>query len=167
MQDSHILSVLTPRINIHFLQVGPALLVLGEEPRRYGLKASLLERLKAHYRSIGKADMLQANLMKNFRCHLQILKFASEMFYKSLVRPSHVTSSTQSHPNFPFPLVFVCTNKELTDHYDKAVNRDEASILMGVLRQNLMEQMKVCVMSSSRGQVCMLSTCVSNGQHLL
>ena len=98
--------------------------------------------------------MFQANLMKNFRCHQQILKFASEMFYKSLVTPSHVTSSCWSHPGFSFPLVFVCTSKEIVDHYDKAVNRDEASIVMGMLGKNLeIEPKNVCVMSSSRGQV--------------
>ena len=95
--------------------------------------------------------------MKNFRCHQQILKFASEMFYKSLVTPSHVTLSCQSHPGFRFPLVFVCTSKEIVDHYDKAVNREEASILMAELGKNLKIEQKmrrnVCVMSSSRGQV--------------
>lgn len=94
--------------------------------------------------------------MKNFRCHQKILKFASEMFYKSLVSPSRVTSSCWSHPGFPFPLVFVCTSKEIIDHYDKAVNIDEASVLMGMLGKNLeieQEVRNVCVMSSSRGQV--------------
>lgn len=165
-----IVSLITP-----FLQVGPALLVLGEVPREYGLKASLLERLKAHYRQIGKGNRLQAFLMKNFRCHQHILRFASEMFYKSLVTPSQVTLSGQSHPNYPFPLVFVCTSKEVVNQYDKAVNRDEAGILMSMLGKDLeikQKEVNVCVMSSSRGQVSndimcskYVSTQVTNRMH--
>lgn len=150
------------------MQVGPALLVLGKEAREYGLKTSLLERLKARYKDIGaKTNILQANLMKNFRCHELILKFASQMFYKSIVIPSHITSSIQSHPDFPFPLVFVCTSDEEIRNYDQTVNKGEADILMNMLGQHLQQNKKnnICVMSSSRGQVQVCTCMCSSNQY--
>ena len=137
--------------------MGPALLVLGEEPRENGLKVSLLERLKAHYRAIGdKTNYLQANLTENYRCHKCILKFASEMFYKSSVMPSSVTDNIRSVHGFPFPMVFICTSSECIGNYDGTVNKREAGILMSMLSQNLKHiilRQRVCVVSSSRGQV--------------
>ena len=136
--------------------MGPALLVLGEEARENGLKVSLLERLKAHYRAIGdKTNYLQANLTENYRCHKYILKFASEMFYKSNVMRSSVTDNIHSVHGFPFPMVFVCTGSECIGNYEGTVNEKEAIILMSMLSQNqkhILKQ-KICVMSSSRGQV--------------
>ena len=132
------------------------MLVLGEEARENGLKVSLLERLKALYQSIGdKANSHQASLMSNFRCHKLILEFASQMFYKSTVKPSHVTSHIQSPHGFPFPLVFVCTSVKDIDNYDQSVNDREAMNLMDMLQQHLNENRgrQVCVMSSSRAQV--------------
>lgn len=137
------------------------MLVLGEEARENGLKVSLLERLKAHYRAIGdKANYLQANLTENYRCHKHILKFASEMFYKSSVMQSSVTDTIHSLYGFAFPLVFVCTSAEDINTYNKTVNKKEAVILMDMLSQNLKHilEKKVCVMSSSRGQV--INTCI-------
>ena len=132
------------------------MLVLGEEARENGLKVSLLERLKALYQSIGaKANSHQANLMKNFRCHKLILEFASKMFYRSTVKPSHVTLHIQSPHGFPFPLVFVCTSVNKIDNYDQSVNEQEAVNLMDMLRQHHRENRgrQICVMSSSRAQV--------------
>ena len=132
------------------------MLVLGEEARENGLKVSLLERLKALYRSIGdKTNFQQANLMNNFRCHKLILEFASKMFYKSTVKPSPVTSHIQSPHGFSFPLVFVCTSVKEIDNYDQSVNDEEAMNLMDMLQQHIRENRghQICVMSSSRAQV--------------
>ena len=139
------------------LQVGPGLLVLGEEARKYGLKVSLLERLWAHYKTFGeKSKYLQANLTHNYRCHHLILKFASDMFYKSTVQPSSVTYTIPTCHGFPYPLVFVCTGIEEIHSYDNSVNEKEANILMKILDQQLRNEgkrIKVCIMSSSRSQV--------------
>ena len=132
-------------------------MVLGEEAREHGLKTSLLERLKLRYKAIGeKTKYLQTNLMENYRCHRDILKFASDMFYMSCVKPSAVTSSITVPYGFPYPLVFVCTSMEEIGHYEGSTNQFEADILMNMLNEHLIMGgvTKISVMSSSRGQVC-------------
>ena len=131
--------------------------MLGEEARQYGFKASLLERLQRHYKRIGdKASILQATLKTNFRCQEDILRFASDLFYDSSVKVSRTCSSIQPHPEFPYPLVFVCTSDKELRTYENTVNQKEADLLMNLLvdhsRHN--RTRNVCVMSSSRGQVC-------------
>ena len=120
------------------------------------MKVSLLERLKAHYKAIGKkTEILQADLKENYRCQKVILKFASDMFYRSTVRASNVTANIHPLHGFTFPLVFVCTSIEHMTNYEQTVNRGEADILIHMLGQHL-EQNEghvTCVMSSSRSQV--------------
>lgn len=132
-------------------------MVLGEEARKYGLKVSLLERLHTHYKAIGEmSKYLQADLTENYRCHPLILKFASEMFYKSTIKPSIITSRIPNFHGFKYPLVFVCTDIEEIESYEKSVNEKEANILMDMLDHHHREEMymcKVCIMSSSRNQV--------------
>ena len=140
-----------------YTQVGPSLLVLGEEARNYGLKASLLERLKFCYIAIGeKTQYLQTNLMENYRCHEHILKFASEMFYLSSVKHSAVTSNIKIPYGFPYPLVFICTSIKEVKNYSDCTNEAEADILMNMLSGHIkMGGVKrISVMSSSRAQVC-------------
>ena len=132
------------------------MLVLGEEARENGLKVSLLERLNTLYKSIGgNTKSHQADLVHNFRSHELILEFASQMFYKSTVKPSHVTPHIPCHRDFPFPIVFVCTSVKKIGNYDQPVNVEEAKNLMNMLTQHLRvnEGRQICVMSSSRAQV--------------
>ena len=126
--------------------------MLGKEARENGLKVSLLERLQHYYEKIGdRTNILQATLRTCFRCQEHILKFASKLFYDS-----HVNVN-QPHPEFPYPLVFVCTSDREIWNSDASVNQEEANLLM----KHLMDDSKrdkirnVCVLSSSRGQVCM------------
>lgn len=137
------------------------MLVLGEEAQENGLKASLLERLQSHYKMIGdKTVTLQASLQTNFRCHEHILSFASDLFYGSHVRTSHICKRIQPHPDFPYPLVFVCSSKKEISNYESSVNEEEAVLLFNKLVELstcLPDGCKsnVCVLSSSRGQVGM------------
>ena len=131
--------------------------MLGEEARHYGLKESLLERLQRHYKTFGdKASILQATLQTNFRCQEDILRFASELFYNSSVKVSRISKSIQPHPEFPYPLVFVCTSDKELRNYENTVNEKEADLLMNLLMDHIRQNKtkNVCVMSSSRGQVC-------------
>ena len=109
-----------------------------------------------------KAATLQASLQTNFRCHEHILTFASELFYGSHVRTSQKCKRIQPHPLFPYPLVFVCTSKEVISNYESSVNEEEASLLLSKLIElssGFQDDCtsSVCVLSSSRGQV---STCI-------
>ena len=132
------------------------MLVLGEEAQVYGLKASLLERLQDRYEKFGdRTNVFKATLQKNFRCQKDILKFASDLFYNSSVKVSHTCLKICPHPDFSYPLVFVCTSIKELRHYEQNVNQDEAALLMDTLMKNLKqkETRSVCVMSSSRRQV--------------
>ena len=131
--------------------------MLGEDAREYGLKVSLLERLLSLYEKIGdKATIFLANLHTNFRCHVDILSFASKLFYASNVKPSIECKKIKSHKEFPFPLVFVCSSKEEINNFESNVNEHEANLLMSKLKE-LAKYAKeeICVISSSRGQVSM------------
>ena len=96
--------------------------------------------------------------MENYRCHKDILKFASQMFYMSRVKPSAVTANIKIPYGFSYPLVFVCTSMQEMRNYDACTNEVEADILMDMLNKHI--QMggvtRILVMSSSRGQVRML-----------
>jgi hypothetical protein len=138
-------------------QVGPSLLVLGDEARKHGLKTSLLERLKDRYSAIGeRTRYLQANLMENYRCHKDIISFASQMFYMSCVKPSALTSSIKIPYGFSYPMVFVCTSIEQKQFCTDCTSEAEADILMNMLSGHIKlgGVIRVSVMSSSRGQVC-------------
>ena len=146
------------------IQVGPKLLVLGDAARENGLKLSLLERLQNHYKKIGdQATILQATLQTNYRCHMDILKFVSQIFYNSSVKESPKTKKIKSHPDFPFPLVFICSSKEEIKNYEFNMNLKEAQLLLSTLEEVLTRWQEAdknidvwsssCMLSSSRGQV--------------
>ena len=146
------------------LQVGPKLLVLGDIARKHGLKSSLLERLQNHYKKIGEqATILQATLQTNHRCHVDILEFASQLFYNSSVRESPKSKKIKSHPDFPYSLVFICSSEKEIRNYEHNVNTDEAQLLLSTLHKILTRwqeadknadvQNGICIVSSSRGQV--------------
>jgi len=134
------------------------LLVLGEEAQENGLKSSLLERLQSHYKKIGdKTATLQASLQTNFRCHKHILSFASELFYGSHVKTSRICKRIQPHPDFPYPLVFVCSSKDKISNYESSVNEEEAYLLL-----NKLVELSTCLQDSCGGTICVLSS--SRGQ---
>ena len=114
-----------------------------------------MERLKAHYRAIGsKTHYLQADLRENHRCHGQISKFASDMFYKSFVKPSKATIHISIPHGYKYPLVFVCTSMKQVQSYSSCINEEEADVIMKMLRKHVADGVQgVCVMSSSRSQV--------------
>ncbi len=94
-----------------FVQVGPALLVLGEEARENGLKYSLLERLLKLYKSQNLADFAKYHMFDlnvNYRCHANIMNIPNKLFYSSKIIPMPVDAL--SHPRAPFPLIFVCSS---------------------------------------------------------
>ena len=94
--------------------------------------------------------------MENYRCHKDIISFASQMFYMSHVKPSALTSSIKIPYGFSYPMVFVCTSIEQKQFYTDCTNEAEADILMNMLSGHIKlgGVIRVSVMSSSRGQVC-------------
>ena len=90
------------------MQVGPALLVLGDETRQSGFKLSLLERLQVQYKKIGEtAEKYLVTLSCNHRCHKDILAIPHQLFYTGLQCKAY---KAETHPQAPYPLLFVCSN---------------------------------------------------------
>ena len=90
------------------MQVGPALLVLGDIPQRNGLGVSLLERLYSCYYELGEvASNNTATLSANYRCHKAIVDLVGSLFYNSqlsLAEGEHLPT----HRNYKYPLAFIC-----------------------------------------------------------
>ena len=140
------------------------MLVLGEEPQKYGLSISLLERLYDHYHELGDvAKPYCAHLTTNFRCHSAILSLARQVAYKSPLTcrvRDHI-----AHPNVPFPLRFVCTSldydvKGIKDSICEievnAALKEASYFIMHWPVDNWGEAdwRKMCFLSPCRGQVC-------------
>jgi serine/threonine protein kinase len=144
-------------------QVGPAMLVLGEEPQKYGLSVSLLERLYDLYQELGDvAKPYCAHLSTNFRCHSAILNLARQVAYKTTLRCN--VPDLSAHPDAPFPLLFVCTSldhnvKETKDSLSKVeVNAalNEASRIFMKWPDSTWgkrDLREICFLSPCRGQV--------------
>ena len=86
----------------------------GEYPQKFGLAASLLERLHAHY-TVELTDAARAHhamLVTNHRCHEEIVKLSGLLFYDAELSSTVPPNST--HPDAPYPLMFVCSNLDDT-----------------------------------------------------
>ena len=95
-----------------FLQVGPALLVLGEPAHENGLGISMLERLEKKYEEIGdRAVQYRAVLNDNYRCNQQITEFLSKLFYNGKAR-SKVSIPMNPKPKMILPFSFYCSDVE-------------------------------------------------------
>ena len=113
------------------MQVGPALLVLGDEAREHGLKQSLLERLHSHYSELGeKAQGHTVELKTNYRCSGEIMKVPNQLFYGGSITACPVNAAP--HPCFKYPLVFVCSS--LTKNVDYEL---EAKILLRIVHEKI------------------------------
>ena len=138
-------------------QVGPALLVLGEELQRHGLGTSLLERLlELYHKADGGAMDYVAKLCTNHRCHRDILDLPSKLFYNSSLVPM---SGVQLHPLTPYPLLFICSSLSDPKESPSDICRKEAAIILQQLKlfatsgdtRRFLEGS--CVMALSRRQV--------------
>ena len=148
----------------YFLQVGPDLLVFGEEARQNGLSISLLERLHDKYHELGETSNC-ISLLSNYRSHSGLLMLPSSLFYGSTLQ-CHVPDST-AHPLAPFPLVFVCSNMEQASiSHNGGTDDTEANILMEQVQRLIGESWpealwgerddppgNVCIMTPSPSQV--------------
>ena len=139
------------------LQVGPALLVLGDKPQQHGLGMSLLERLLAAYSEAGgkNADYI-AHLTANYRCHEDILELPSKLFYGSSLCP---LASALMVPGTPYPLLFVCSSVADPHLTEEDTNKYEAQLLIEQFRQFCRRgdshdfKQGTCFMALSRRQV--------------
>ena len=150
---------------------------MGEEPQKYGLSVSLLERLYDNYQELGEvARPYCAHLSTNFRCHSAILQLAQQVAYKSPLTcavPDH-----SAHPDSTFPLRFMCTSldnnvretKESICKIEVDAALKEAShfiLTWPVHFWGDIDLKKVCFLSPCRGQVCSYHRRMSNNLILI
>ena len=147
-----------------FIQVGPALLVLGEEARENGLKYSIQERLENLYMSKDLAETAASHIFHlnvNYRCHGKIMKILNNLFYKNEITSSPVNA--KCHPMAPYPLLFLCSS--LSGQMEPW---NEARIVLNILQNLVIENWPkeewghkklsdVSVIAASRTQVLFLS----------
>ena len=120
------------------LQVGPALLVLGDEAQEYGLKVSLLERLWESFRQFGDVTLsLQCvKLLTNYRSHKDVLFLPSILFYDSTLQT--VVPDGFAHPDAPYPLLFVCSSLDNTiEQVESDTDECEATIVLDQMKRFL------------------------------
>lgn len=143
------------------------MLVLGDQPRQYGLTESLLERLSHLYAGFDDDRVKQylVTLSTNFRCHPTIRTFVKNIFYQDLDLRSPKNHSLPSpHPLYYNCVLFVCSDvKENVCEVDSNVNENEAKALLRILKEvaysNWPKEWKerqlsrCCIMSPCRSQV--------------
>lgn len=146
------------------IQVGPSLLVLGNEAQKHGLKVSLLERLHKRYMEIPGAQAHCVALLKNYRCHKALLSLPSYLFYNSaLVAKADV--ATHLHPKDHFPLQFICSNlDDSITEVSCSINRKEANLLLREVLKYVSDWPEhewghkdlstICIMTATSNQVC-------------
>ena len=144
------------------MQVGPQLLVLGEEAREYGLATSLLERLHKQYTELGEvAEKHIASLLTNYRSQSGILMLPSSLFYGSSLQ---CRTRDKPHPLATYPLQFICTSLRVVKSNSQSENLLEATTLLNQVQKFIerwpekqwgaKDLSKVCIMSPSPDQVC-------------
>ena len=135
------------------------MLVLGDEPQKYGLSKSLLERMYDLYCSWGHvAKSYCANLCTNFRCHRNILDLACRVAYKMELHSK--VSDQSAHPKTKFPLQFVCTSLESNiEATESSINKDEVQAALKEASNLLMKWPEDVWGKRDPSQICFLSPC--------
>ncbi len=142
------------------------MLVFGEVPSLCGLATSLLERLHSSYKGLRQESYI-STLVTNYRSHPDIFELPSSLFYETPLISPLDRDPPSLHPLYPYPLVFVCSNKdvELVTQVDKNLNEIEANILLDEVNKFSMarswptaswgpqDMSQTCIMSPSRSQV--------------
>lgn len=139
-----------------YVQVGPDLLVLGEEARKHGLSISLLQRLHEQYQKIGETTN---SLLTNYRSHSGLLMLPSSLFYESTLQCR--VPDSKAHPLAPYPLVFVCSSIKRTATC-KIGSKDEteARVLVEQVKKYIRDSWPTTVWESQHdppGKVCVMT----------
>ena len=143
LQATYMLSI------ILLSQVGPSMLVLGEETRENGLKYSLLERLQGLYTMHGGLALEHMiSLNTNYRCHKDLVEIPNKLFYDGKIK-SH-PKDAQPHPLAPFPLIFVCSS--LTTNVKAEL---EAQLLLEQIEKFVLSNWPDCWNKKNRKDICL------------
>ena len=134
--------------------MGPKLVVLGDEPQRYGLGVSLLQRLHKQYQHFGEpAVQYIVSLNCNYRCQAELLELPSTLFYDSALESCGDTKCCSS---IQYPLLFICSS------FDNSIptspeSLNEALLILHEVKELLKYKEwctnDVCIMTASLNQV--------------
>ena len=91
------------------------------------LNVSLLQRLKKLYSSNADCQIM-VWLTHNYRCHPDILKLVSDLFYSSSLTWDEQESHPATHRKHKFPLVFICNDVDKQAKTD-IKQKEEAKIV--------------------------------------
>ena len=152
-------------MSLVFVQVGPSLLVLGEEAQDNGLNKSLLERLQNLYKKTPHMSLhCCASLLTNYRCHKEIVQFSSSLFYEESLQCQ--VSNRVTHPAAPFPMLFICSSvDESVQLISDDKNENEARIVLEQVSKFVRDWPayipewgkkdlnKICIVTNTRSQV--------------
>ncbi len=147
-------------------QVGPNILVFGQEAIKFGMNVSLLERLLKLYKSnspLWDQYITQLNII--YRCHESLLSLPGKLLYSDPLKPGRRHSSIHRGPN---GYSFVCsTSLPLPGRSSISKSEVEAILLLEEVL-SYADKMKqddewfrphqICIISSSRNQVCKISS---------
>ncbi len=118
-----------------------------------------MERLYAVYEKLPDGGRsLHAELSTNYRCHHGILMLPSYLFYESTLLSR---SRALTHPDAPYPLVFVCSSLDDNKTAKRGTDVTEADCVLNHVEKYLKKWPRhwgdmrnaVCIMSSSENQV--------------
>lgn len=159
------------KFNFILLQVGPALLVLGEEAQKYGLNVSLLQRLLETFQQYGDVtlSMQCVKLLTNYRSHKDVLSLPSLLFYNSTLQT--VIPDYCAHPDAPYPLLFVCSSLDNTiKRVEYDTNEYEATAILDQMMKFLLpwptqqwgqkNLSSICLITPTRHQVRFNFSCL-------
>ena len=136
-----------------YIQVGPSLLVLGDEARENGLKLSLLERLQILYRECGGLALdHMVSLYTNYRCREELIQIPNELFYESKIKTK--ASSEMLPSSYPYPLKFVCSSitEETDPNCEALLLAEESRQFITSSRGHFVDE--ISAVTASRTQVC-------------
>lgn len=133
------------------MQVGPALLVLGDEERENGLKLSLLDRLRMSYQKCGQnTNRFVITLLNNYRCQKPILDIPNKLFYRSQLKTC--VKST----NIPYyPVFFICSSLSLeqpTPEFEARVLLEQVLFWLN-RKKNKLQIKDISIVTANRAQV--------------
>ncbi|XP_019859428.1 PREDICTED: probable helicase with zinc finger domain [Amphimedon queenslandica] len=137
-------------------QVGPNILVLGEEAKKFGLNVSLLQRLLGKYEEIGSgATRYVTKLSVNYRSHNSLIELPN-LFYENLeINPDKEFQKCSG----PTGYRFVSANSRLVEHYDDPDQQGvEARIVLEQVRKYLDKMKQINPKFNPRHDVCIITS---------
>lgn len=135
------------------------MLVLGDIARKNGLATSLLQRLRDRYQTLGPVfRKMICKLDHCHRCHKEILNISNHFFYEAALKIPKNEPTPPPHPDYPYPLAFVCTSVQTNVTKVMSMkNKEEAEVVLNLARDIGLTWPKRIWGKSHLSQMCIIS----------